>query len=64
MQNFTAKDKKKKVRINPSGSPLWHFDGKNSVPVDVFGSYTGTPLMPERIADREDLNPVQDVDDL
>ena len=53
--------KKRTTKPNPA---QWHFPTANEFDSDIFGSYTGTPLMPERMPDSEDYEPVQDADDL
>lgn len=51
------------LRFRKSRTPL-HFAPDNSIPSDVFGSYTGTPVQQGNDTAPPDLFPVQDADDL
>lgn len=65
MDNIHKKQpfKGKFLRFGKKNQPL-HFAPENSIPSDVFGSYTGTPVQSGNIGDTPDLFPVQDADDL
>ena len=59
-----GKTGKGKIRVFTQKSKTAHFTPSQSIPSDVLGSYTGTPVNSYPDESFPDVYPIQDADDL